>query len=136
MLIFESFNDLLSEVAKSADLCLKPWKHSILLDENNVNDEKIDNEFNELILRVECRDLEGERFSEHDLEVEIFRSGPELNITLSWSNFPLRPILWQGKHSLWMDSENGKRISPPPNGEQLEAFARRLRSTFFEFSQA
>tara|TARA_Y100001968_G_C19084380_1_gene584571 strand:+ start:118 stop:528 length:411 start_codon:yes stop_codon:yes gene_type:complete len=135
MLILESFNDLLSEVAKSADLCLKPWKHSVLSGENNVNDEMIDNELNELILRVECRNLEGERFSENDLELEIFRSGPELNITLAWINFPIRPILWQGKHSLWMDSQTGKRIPPPPYGQELEAFARRLRSTFLEFSQ-
>ena len=54
----------------------------------------------------------------------------DLSITLSWHLYPDRPILWHGKHSIWMDPVNGKRLQSPNGGEALEALARRLRSSF------
>ena len=123
-------NQLISIVAQVADLSLKPWKHSVLLhDDTEIKNINLDN-FRELILRIECRDLNGERHFENDLELEIFRSGGDFNITLSWLSFPHKPILWQGKHSLWMDAHTGKRCSLPADGEKLEAFSRRLRARF------
>ncbi|WP_320664385.1 hypothetical protein [Prochlorococcus sp. MIT 1223] len=125
---YNSLNDLLSLVAKSADLCMKPWKYSVLLKEDNeMLNQK---EFTELLLKIECRDEKGNRYIDNDLELEIYRSGKDLNITLSWSELPLRPILWQGKHSLWMDAHTGERSISPVEGEKLEALARRLRSAF------
>ena len=130
MPIPDSYHEFLTEIAKAADLCMKPWKHSVLLDENISQQQISDDEFSELIVRVECRDSYGERHSEKDIEIEIFRSGSELNITLAWHKFPLRPILWQGKHSLWMDATTGERSNSPIEGEKLESLARRLRSDF------
>ena len=130
MPIPDSYHDFLTEIAKAADICMKPWKHSVLLDEDISQEQISDNQFSELIVRVECRDSNGERYSEKDIEIEIFRSGSELNITLAWHKFPLRPILWQGKHSLWMDAETGKKSPPPLQGESFEALARRLRANF------
>tara|TARA_Y100001968_G_scaffold73032_2_gene64484 strand:+ start:3780 stop:4184 length:405 start_codon:yes stop_codon:yes gene_type:complete len=133
MSTLDSVNELLLEIAKAADLCLKPWKHAAVIDDKNPYEQNLDNDFSEIILRVECRDLNGQRQSHNDLEIEIFRSGVELNIILAWYEFPLRPILWQGKHSLWMDAKSGKRATVPNGGDQLEAFARRLRAAVSEF---
>ena len=130
MPIPDSYHDFSSEIAKAADICLKPWKHSVVLNRDVSIEQISDVNFSELIVRVECRDSNGERHSDKDLEIEIFRSGAELNITLAWHLFPLRPILWQGKHSLWMDAETGKKSVPPLEGESFEALARRLRASF------
>tara|TARA_Y100001968_G_scaffold117331_1_gene106729 strand:- start:303 stop:698 length:396 start_codon:yes stop_codon:yes gene_type:complete len=130
MPIPDSYHDFLTEIAKAADLCMKPWKHSVILDEDISQQQISEEDFSELIVRVECRDLNGERHSEKDIEIEIFRSGSELNFTLAWHKFPLRPILWQGKHSLWMDAETGKKSATPSEGEHFEALARRLRASF------
>ena len=130
MHIHDPINDFLSEVAQSADLCLKPWKHSVLHHESHDIFNISLNDFKEIILKIESRDVNGIRHVEKDLELEIFRSGSELNIILSWCSFPLKPILWQGKHSLWMDANSGQRTSTPNEGVELEALARRLRSKF------
>ncbi len=126
---FESSDEFLAEIAKSADLCMKPWIHSVIQQDDVSSKNFIDREFSELMLLILCRDSNGIRFKDHDLELEIFRSGLELNITLAWNSFPLRPILWQGKHSLWMDASTGKRSTCPEDGEKIESLARRLRAT-------
>ncbi len=129
MHILNSSSDLLANVALAADICLKPWKHSVL---NKVNSsEQVDSQdvLIDLTLSIQCRNIEGERLPENDLELEIFRSGSDLSITVSWESFPDRPILWHGKRSLWMDSKTGKQCSSPTQGPCLEALARRLRST-------
>ena len=129
MHILESTNDILMEVAKACDHCLKPWRYSIIDDSafslSDSSDELID-----LTLKVECRGDNGERYPRNDLELEIFKSGSDLSITLSWPFYPNRPILWHGRHSIWMDPINGKRSSTPTEGSSLEALARRLRSLF------
>ena len=122
-------HDYLSEVAKACDLCLKPWRHSVINDSINhtfpLDDKSID-----LTLRVECRDKDGKRLKENDFEIEIFRSGADLSITLSWSFFLDRPILWHGKHSVWMDSKTGRQSTSPTEASNMESLARRLRSSF------
>ncbi len=129
MHIPDSSNDFLIEVAKSCDYCLKPWRYSVI--DNSICPENSSESTNiDLTLKVECRDQEGRRIPEHDLEVEVYRSGDDLSITLSWLSFPEQPILWHGKHSVWMDSSTGKRCQIPEGGASLEALARRLRTSF------
>ncbi len=131
MLTFDSTQDFISEVAKACDLCLKPWRHSVFNISDPIEESLIlEKRIIDLTLRVECRSKDGIRFPEYDLEVEIYRSGVDLSITLSWLSFPDRPILWQGKHSVWMDSSSGLRSSTPDGGSSLEALGRKLRSTF------
>ena len=129
MHILESKPDLLQEIAQACDLCLKPWRHSIVND-STIQKQPSNDDLIDLILRVECRDLEGKRLQENDLEIEIYNSGDDLSITLSWIDFPDRPILWQGKHSVWMDSKSGMLLKVPAQGAALEGLARRLRSIF------
>ena len=129
MHILESNHDILMEIAKACDHCLKPWRYSIIDDSifslSDSSDELID-----LTLKVECRCEKGQRYPRNDLELEIYKSGSDLSITLAWSFYPNRPILWHGRHSIWMDPINGKRSSTPSEGSSLEALARRLRSIF------
>ena len=121
---------LIIEVAKSADLCFKPWLFSVLKEPHGVSSVSQEEPLKELLLRLECRTKNGERVPSHDLEVEIYRSGKEMNITVAWLQFPERPMLWQGKYSLWMDGSSGMKCETPSNGESVEAFARKLRSIF------
>mgnify|MGYP001450769553 CR=1 FL=1 len=124
-----TYGQLFVDIAKSADLCLKPWIHSVISDSLDLNNDFVANSFSDILIRIESRDNNGKRYPANDLELEIYRSGSELNITIAWYKYPERPILWQGKHSLWMDSVSGKRCKSPENGEQLEALARRLRTS-------
>ncbi len=120
--------NILKVVAATADICMKPWRHSIVDQGRNLLKDMIDEDLDELIFKIECRSEDGERCPENDLELEIYKSGSDLNLMIGWSNHPERPILWQGQHPVWMDSNNGNRCQSPTYGNQLEAFARRLRS--------
>ncbi len=117
-------------VAKAADCCLKPWQHAVVDLRSTLEVPENDGESFELIMRIECRSCEGERYPQNDLELEIYKSGNELNLMLSWSNQLDQPILWQGKHSVWLDPIDGKRCAVPVQGLPLESLARRLRSLF------
>ena len=122
-------DNYLIEVAKACDFCIKPFRHAVI--DNSVSPNLTTDQDNfDLTLLVVCRDQNGTRLTENDLDVEIYKSGVDLSITLSWHSFPNKPILWQGKHSLWMDSLSGKRAQIPEQGHLLEALARRLRSYF------
>ena len=131
MLILDSTNDFIIEVAKACDHCLKPWRHSIINNSvsslSNSSDDVID-----LTLKVECRCKKGQRYPLNDLELEIYRSGSDLSITIFFVSYPNRPILWHGRHSIWMDPINGKRSLTPTEGPSLEALARRLRTIFLK----
>jgi hypothetical protein len=111
--------DLSQLVAAAADLCRKPLRHGVVLT-SCADDE-------DCSLRLEARSADGERLAEEDLELEIYRSGSDLNLTLAWCADELRPMLWQGGHPLWMDPE-GRRCDRPQDGLPLEALARRLRA--------
>ena len=129
MHILESTHDILSEIAKACDHCLKPWRHSII-DNSAASLSDSPDELIDLTLKVECRGDNGERYPRNNLELEIYKSGSDLSITLAWPFYSNRPILWHGRHSIWMDPINGKRSSTPVEGSSLEALARRLRSIF------
>ena len=111
--------DLLQLVAAAADLCRRPFRHGVVV--LNQAEER------DLQLRLEARDPGGERLPDEDLELEIYRSGQDLNLTLAWLADEDRPMLWQGGHGLWMDNQ-GMRCLPPEGAAPLEALARRLRA--------
>lgn len=111
--------DLAQLVAAAADLCRRPLRHGVLPLSEGPGDDHL--------LRLEARDPAGERRPEQDLELEIFRSGQDLNLTLAWLSDDELPILWQGSHTVWMDSD-GRRCPPPEDAGPLEALARRLRA--------
>jgi len=115
--------DLAQLVAAAADLCRKPLRHGVVL--------KSQPEDPDCSLELEVRNSQGERLPEHDLELEIFRSGTEvsarLHLTLAWRLDDTRPLLWQGSHPVWMDG-HGLRCERPEDGTPLEALARRLRA--------
>ncbi len=108
-------------VAAAADLCRKPLRHAVL---PIGEDQRCD----DCCLLLEARSTAGVRCPEADLEIEIYRSGGDLNLTFAWSQDPGRPLLWQGSHPVWMDAESGQRCERPEDGAPLEALARRLRA--------
>jgi hypothetical protein len=113
--------DLAQLVAAAADLCRKPLRHGVVLT-SGADD-------GDCCLGLEVRNAQGERLPEHDLELEIFRSGNEgnarLHLTLAWRLDDTLPMLWQGSHPVWMDYQ-GLRCERPAEGAQLESLARRL----------
>lgn len=116
--------DLIRLVAAAADLCRKPLRHAVVALSEPPDAE---GQVLEVCLRLEVRTVEGERRPEQDLELEIYPSGPDLNLTLAWCQDEQRPMLWQGSHPVWMDAA-GSRCAPPADGAPLEALARRLRA--------
>ena len=111
-------------VAAAADLCLMPQLHSVKPLDNPPEGPEAD----EWCLRIQPRQPDGQRLSEADIELEIFRSGEDLHLMMGWPEQPERPLLWHGQHTIWMDGSSGERCEPPPGGEALEALARRLRA--------
>jgi len=124
--------DLSRLVAAAADLCRKPLRHAVVPAGHGgptaAPEEAWGQESLDLCLRLEVRTPEGERLQAEDLELEIYRSGDELNLTLAWCHREDQPLLWQGSHPVWMDGATGLRSSCPPQGGPLEALARRLRA--------
>ena len=128
---FPKFSKQYSElVASAADLCMKPWKHAVVYKNLNSDEVLSSEDPIDLTICIECRSIDGERNPKNDLELEIYRSGNDLNLTLSWSNQLDKPVLWQGHHSVWMDGDNGKRCKAPKEGDQMESLARRLLGLF------
>ncbi|MGC6483519.1 MAG: hypothetical protein ACON4T_08150 [Synechococcus sp.] len=82
----------------------------------------------DLRLRLECRDPEGLRCADQDLELEVYRSGDDLNLMVGWWEQPDRPLLWQGQHPVWMDGHSGQRCPAPLDAAPIEALTRRLRA--------
>ena len=115
--------DLLVLIAKTADVCRKPWLHAVVL-----VDPSAAVELDDLNVRIECRDGEGQRQTDLDLALEVYRSGAEINLMLSWWDQPNRPLLWHGRHAVWMSGETGERCSAPADAAPIEALGRRLRS--------
>ncbi len=119
--------DLSQLVAAAADLCRRPLRHGVVLEST---DDDLD-----CSLRLEVRSPEGERLEAEDLDLEIYRSGDSIHLTLAWRQDDDRPMLWQGEHPLWMDPQ-GRRCERPAEGLPLEALARRLRALVVPLSPA
>jgi hypothetical protein len=111
--------DLSRLVAAAADLCRKPLRHGVVITSAAGDDD--------CSLRLEARSPVGERLAQEDLELEIYRSGGDLHLTLAWREDEQRPMLWQGGHPVWM-TPAGQRCPCPEEGLPLEALARRLRA--------
>ena len=124
MLTPDSNDSLIAEVAKAADLCMKPYVHSVFL-ENQLDDDSDD-----LIFKIQSRNIDGEREESMDIELEVYKSGNDVNMTISWKSLIDRPILWQGKLAVWMDSSSGVQCEIPSYGKAFESLARRLRTIF------
>ncbi|MCT0219199.1 hypothetical protein KQ304_09330 [Synechococcus sp. CS-1329] len=125
-------SDLLRRVAAAADLCMKPNRHAVVISSGapeliSAGPEAEPNE-DECTLRLLCRRADGERAELNDIELEIYRSGEDLHLMLSWPEQTDQPMLWQGQHPVWMDGDSGQRCERPPAGAALEALARRLRA--------
>lgn len=111
--------DFYSLIAAAADLCRKPLRHGVI---------EVVRASDDCCVRLEVRDGSGSRLPGEDLELELYRSGSQLNLTLAWCQFPQRPILWHGSHSVWMDATTGVRCDSPEGAATVEALARRLRA--------
>ncbi|TCD58570.1 hypothetical protein CWE17_05665 [Synechococcus sp. BS56D] len=119
--------DLLALIAAAADVCRKPLRHGVVpVGADDAEPQTI--HLDDLRLRLEARDPDGARQQLHDLELEIYRSGADLNLMLGWWDQPDRPLLWQGQHPVWMDGSSGQRCTAPSDGAPIEALARRLRA--------
>lgn len=122
----------LEALARAADLCHPPWQHAVRAahpDKNHRSDAAPPvRVVLDLPLRLEARDAEGSRRPEHDLELELYRSGDELNLMLSRVLDDEAPILWHGNHPLWLQADDGRPCERPLDGAPLEAFCRRVRA--------
>ncbi|MEB3297350.1 MAG: hypothetical protein VKL23_07430 [Cyanobacteriota bacterium] len=111
----------LEQLARVADLCLKPRIHAVRLIQPAPPDQQLD-----CTIRLEARNDAGERLPEHDLELELFHSGNRLTIMMSWVADPETPMLWYGNHPVWMQGKSGEPCPRPEGGLPLEALCRRL----------
>ncbi len=130
MVYFNLSSEIATAIAAAADLTMKPWKHCVVQDDSHIDVLQATNGQFEFIMRIECRDIQGRRYEAKDLELEIFSSGNDINLMLSSCSSLDVPMLWQGQHSVWIDSETGMRCNAPEKGIILESFARRIRALF------
>jgi hypothetical protein len=117
-------DDLSRRIAAAADLCLQPNSHAVV----DIDPNQRPGEPEDCCLRIQPRRADGERLPEQDIELEIYRSGDDVHLMLSWAEQPALPMLWHGQHPVWMDGESGMRCDRPATGAPLEALARRLRA--------
>lgn len=110
----------LALLAKAGEVCCQPLRFAVVAVEPALADE--------LTLRLEARDPSGVRQPQADLELEIYRSGAELNVMLSRASDETLPLLWQGQHAVWVEGSSGQRCSAPEGGASLEGLARRIRA--------
>lgn len=111
-------------IAAAADLCLQPHRHAVV----GSDPIHLPSEPEDCCLRIQPRRADGERLPQQDIELEIYRSGDDVHLMLSWPEQPELPMLWHGQHPVWMDGESGMRCDRPEAGAPLEALARRLRA--------
>jgi hypothetical protein len=116
---------LMQLVAAAADLCRKPLRHAVLVSQG---DPDLSAGPLDCSLQLQTRSEQGERLPDQDLELELYRSGSDLHLTLAWTTVQERPMLWHGTHPVWMNHSSGCRCERPEEGMALEALARRLRA--------
>jgi hypothetical protein len=119
------FEQFLADIAKAADLCFTPYRHALRFSGEPPTSI---GECSDCALLIEARDPDGARQPERDLELEIYRSGADLNLMVSWVSDEEAPMLWHGSHAVWMQASSGERCERPSDGAPLEALCRRLRA--------
>ena len=116
---------LLQLVAAAADLCMGPARHAVRFrNDNPINS----GDGSDCCLVIEARDASGNRLDLEDLELEIYRSGDDLNLMLTPLHDQAAPLLWHGSHPVWMLPDSGERCPRPNDGAALEGLCRRLRA--------
>lgn len=118
---------LLADLAQAADLCLKPYRHAVRWQGDPPTSTSTSTSYDCAVV-LEARDVEGVRFPDQDLELEIYRSGEQIHLMLSRASDEQAPLLWHGNHPVWMQASNGERCGMPPDGAPLEALCRRVRA--------
>ena len=103
-------------IAAAADVCRKPLRHAVVLLDADHPDQPIGladllDRGDDLRLRLECRDQEGVRWADQDLELELYRSGDDLNLMLGRGS--ARPPLVMADNIPWMDGNTGQRCLSP-----------------------
>jgi hypothetical protein len=83
-------------------------------------------------VRLEARDCAGIRREQDDLELEIYGSAQDPSLQIGWLQQQNQPLLWLGRHPVWMDPNTGLRQERPAAGMDLETMARRLRSLLIQ----
>jgi len=122
----DPFEIFLVDLAKAADLCLKPYRHALRFSGEAPT---TIGECSDCALLIEARDCDGVRVEQCDLELEIYRSGDDLNLMLSRVRDDQAPMLWHGSHPVWMHPASGERCERPADGAPLEALCRRIRAS-------
>ena len=122
----DPFDAFLVDLAKAADLCMKPHLHALRF---SGEAPATIGEDSDCVVLIEARDSSGQRVVESDLELEIYRSGDDLNLMLSRLSDEQAPMLWHGSHAVWMHPASGERCERPADGAPLEAFCRRIRAS-------
>ncbi len=115
----------LVDLAKAADLCLKPYRHALRF---SGDPPTTIGDCSDCVVLIEARDADGVRIPDRDLELEIYRSGDDLNLMLSAVSDEQAPLLWHGSHPVWMKASSGERCDRPAEGAPLEAMCRRIRA--------
>ena len=110
---------LTQSICRAADLSRPPHRHAF------VPSEQLGDSW---IGRLEVRDGDGQRQPALDLELEIYGAAADPSLQLSWCDDDSRPLLWQGRHPVWMDGTSGQSCARPSDGVPLETLARRLRA--------
>jgi hypothetical protein len=121
----EGFEPFLMQLAAAADLALKPCRHGVRF---SGEAPATIAECSDCCVRIEARSSDGERLEAQDLELELYRSGDQLNLMLSRVANDQAPLLWHGSHPVWMEASSGERCERPPDGAPLEALCRRIRA--------
>ena len=111
--------ELLQQICRAADLSRPGLNHAAVAKEQEARSWN---------LRLEVRDSQGQRIQREDLELELYGSALDPSLQLGWLHQPDQPLLWQGRHPIWMDASSGKRCERPEGGMALETLARRLRA--------
>lgn len=124
----EPFDAFFTDLARAADLCLRPHRHALRFSGEAPDRSGDGGDLGDCCLLIEARNSNGERLPELDLELEIYRSGKELNLMLTRLADDQAPLLWHGHHPVWMQAASGERCERPADGAPFEAFCRRVRA--------
>ena len=114
---------LTRSICRAADRSRPPLQHALVPQEQASDS---------WVVRLETRDEQGCRCPEQDLELEIYGHASDPSLQLAWAADERQPMLWQGRHPVWMDGTSGLSCPRPDGGIALETLARRLRADLID----